>query len=46
MVAWVPMISSTDFTGIQVDVGTVATGLVTIALSIVGVFYVIRAMRS
>ena len=45
VLTWTPMINASDFAGIQVDVGTVATALITIALSIVGVFYIINVMN-
>jgi len=39
---WTPLIASTDFDGIQADVLTAATGLLTIALVIVGIGVVYR----
>lgn len=44
LLTWTPLVQSSDFTGIQTDVGTVAAGLVTVALTIVGVFFVIKAL--
>jgi len=34
---WTPLIASTDFDGIQVDLMTAVTGLLSLALIIVGV---------
>ncbi len=40
------LISASDFTGIETDVGTAATGIVSIALIILGVGILISAIRS
>jgi hypothetical protein len=44
LMTWTPLVSASDFTGIQTDLSTVAAGLVTIALTIVGVFFVIKTL--
>lgn len=42
--AYTPLISSADFAGIQVDVTTAATGVITVAIIVLGVFLIIKAM--
>jgi hypothetical protein len=42
---WTPLVDASMFTGINTDVLTVASGLIAIALSIVGVFFILRAMN-
>lgn len=42
--AWTPLISASDFTGIQTDLGTTATGIVSILLIIVGIGILVRVL--
>lgn len=35
--AWTPLITAADFTGIQTDVGTTATGIIAVLLVVLGV---------
>jgi hypothetical protein len=39
---WTPLISASDFTGIQTDVGTVVSGLITIFLVLAGFAVLVR----
>ena len=40
--AWTPLVSSSDFTGIQTDVGTVVTSMITIFIIIAGFAVLVR----
>lgn len=42
IMAYTPLISSSDFTGIVTDVQTSAGGLISVALVVVGVGFLIR----
>lgn len=42
--AWTPLVSSTDFSGIQVDVTAAATGIITICIIVLGVWLIVKAM--
>ena len=42
LLAWTPLITSSDFTGIQTDVGTVVSGLITIFLVLAGFAVLVR----
>lgn len=42
--SWTPLISSSSFTGIQTDVQTAASGILAIALVILGVGLLIRVL--
>jgi hypothetical protein len=42
MLAWTPLITSADFTGITTDVLTSASGIVSIVLVIVGLGFLVR----
>lgn len=44
MFAWVPLINSSDFTGILTDVGTSATGIVSIILVVLGLGILVRTL--
>lgn len=39
---WTPLISASDFTGVQTDVGTAAAGVVSVLLVVVGLGFLIR----
>lgn len=41
-VSWTPLITSADFTGIQTDVGTTATGIISMLLVVLGVGFLAR----
>lgn len=41
---WIPLIDSSMFTGIHTDVLTVAAGIVTIALSILGIGIIVKVL--
>lgn len=41
---WTPLITADDFTGIQTDMMTVAGGIISVTLIIIGVSYLVRAM--
>lgn len=41
---WTPLITADDFDGIQTDVMTVAGGIISVTLIIIGVAYLVRAM--
>lgn len=43
--AWVPLITSADFVGIQADVQTTAAGIVAILLIVVGIGILTRVFR-
>lgn len=42
--AWIPLVSSGDFTGISTDVTTAATGIITICVIVLGVWLIVKAM--
>lgn len=42
---WTPLITAADFTGIQTDLGTAVTGLLSMALIIVGVGVLFRVFN-
>jgi hypothetical protein len=42
--AWTPLVSSGDFTGINTDLTTIATGVVTLALVLVGIGFIVKGM--
>lgn len=44
LLAWTPLISSSDFDGINADVMTLVKGIIFIALIILGAGLIIRAM--
>lgn len=44
LLAWTPLISDTDFDGINADVMTLVKGIIFIALIILGAGLIIRAM--
>lgn len=44
MLAWTPLITTSDFTGIQTDVTTTAAGIVAILLIIVGIGLLIKVL--
>ena len=44
LLAWTPLISSSDFDGINTDVTTLVQGIIFIALIILGAGLIIRAM--
>lgn len=44
MFVWTPLISSGDFTGIQTDVVTAGTGILSVVVVVMGIFFIIRAM--
>jgi hypothetical protein len=41
---WTPMISSGAFTGIQVDVGACAAGIIAVCLIVIGLALLIRVL--
>jgi hypothetical protein len=41
---WTPLIAASDFTGIQTDLLTTATGMVSILLIVVGLGFLLRAL--
>jgi len=43
MFAWTSLVSSSDFTGINTDLGTIAAGVVAGCVIIVGIGLVVRA---
>lgn len=42
--AWTPLITSENFTGVQTDVLTAGTGVLSIAVIILGLVFIIRTM--
>ena len=42
--AWTPLITSSDFTGIQTDVTATATGIVSVLLIIVGIGLLVKVL--
>jgi len=42
--AWTPLITSGDFTGIQTDVVTAGTGILAVAVIVLGIFFIVRAI--
>ena len=44
LAAWVPLISSDSFTGIQTDVTTTAAGIVSVLLIIVGIGLLVKVL--
>jgi hypothetical protein len=42
--AWTPMIASSDFTGIQTDVGVVAAGIISICLIVIGLGMLVKVL--
>lgn len=42
--AWTPLINTSDFAGIQTDLTTTATGIVSILLIIVGIGILVRVL--
>ena len=42
---WAPLIASTDFDGIRTDVLTVAAGIVSIVLVIIGLAWLVSSFR-
>lgn len=45
MLAWTPLITAADFTGIQTDVTTTAAGIVSVLLIIVGIGLLVKVFR-
>lgn len=45
MIAWTPLVASSDFTGINTDLGTIAAGIVAASVIIVGIGLVVGAFR-
>ncbi len=41
---WTPLITSSDFTGVQTDLLTVASGVLGLSVIVLGLFILIRAM--
>ena len=42
--AWTSLVTSGDFTGMQTDVQTVGTGIISVCVIILGVFLIMKAM--
>lgn len=40
--AWVPLVSATDFAGINTDLGTIAAGIIAACVIIIGVGLLVR----
>lgn len=45
MYAWTPLVDASMFTGITTDVTTAGTGILSVAVIIVGIFFIIRAFQ-
>jgi hypothetical protein len=41
---WTPLVTSSNFTGLQTDLGTVATGVLVLVVIVLGIGILIRAM--
>lgn len=41
---WTPLVSSGDFTGISIDVGLVAAGIIGVMLIVLGIGILVRAL--
>lgn len=46
MFVWTPLISAGDFTGIQTDVLTAATGVIALVVVLLGVMMIVTAMKN
>lgn len=44
MYTWTSLISSSDFTGIMTDVGTTATGIISVILVVLGLGILVRVL--
>lgn len=44
MFAWVPLINTSDIAGIMTDVGTSATGIISIILIVLGLGILVRTL--
>lgn len=44
MYTWTPLINTADFTGIMTDVGTSATGIISIILVVIGLGILIKTL--
>lgn len=42
--AWTPLITASDFSGIQIDVTTVAIGIIAIMLIVIGIGILIKVL--
>ncbi len=45
MFAWTPLIDASAFTGITTDVLAAGAGIISVAVIILGIFYVVNAMK-